>query len=121
MNFQLLITHFDTALILLKSFLNFIFLDFSFPLFFRKSVNDYKLSSLSFQNSGLELSDKRNELSNKLLTLKQNVSILAEQLQIAQRTVNYTKQLAEAEKLKFNNGVLYYLSLLLFTRLLFYL
>ena len=28
MNFQLLITHFDTALILLKSFLNFIFLDF---------------------------------------------------------------------------------------------
>jgi hypothetical protein len=34
-------------------------LDFSFPLFFRKSVNDYKLSSLNFQNNGSKLTTFR--------------------------------------------------------------
>jgi outer membrane protein TolC len=37
-------------------------------------------------------------------TLKQNISLLAEQLQNAERSVKYSKQLVEAEKLKFTNG-----------------
>jgi outer membrane protein TolC len=50
------------------------------------------------------LSNKTNELNFKINALKNTLSILAEQLQNADRTARYSKQLVEAEKLKFSNG-----------------
>lgn len=78
--------------------------DLSFPLLFRKSRNEYKMSKLNYQNNSLELANKNNEIEFKLSALKQNISVLAEQLQNAERSVRYNKLLVEAEKLKFSNG-----------------
>ena len=79
-------------------------LDLSFPLLMRKSRNEYKMAKISFQNNSLELANKTNELDFKLNALKQIINILSEQLQNAERSVKYNKQLVEAEKLRFNNG-----------------
>ncbi len=78
--------------------------DLSFPLLLRKSRNEYKMAKLNFQNNSFELANKSNELDFKMNALKQNVGLLAEQLQNAERSVKYSKQLVEAEKLKFVNG-----------------
>jgi outer membrane protein TolC len=79
-------------------------MNLSFPLFLRNPNNDYKLAKLMSQNNSLELSNKTNELNFKINALKNTLSILAEQLQNADRTARYSKQLVEAEKLKFSNG-----------------
>ncbi len=79
-------------------------LDLSFPLLFRNSTNEYKMAKLISQNNGLELLNKSNELSFKTNALKQTISILATQLDNTARSVNYSIQLLEAEKLKFFNG-----------------
>ncbi len=76
----------------------------SFPLFLRSSLNDYKMSKINSQNNELELSNKSNELNFKINGLKQTITILALQLQNAERTAKYSKQLVEAEKMKFSNG-----------------
>lgn len=78
--------------------------DLSFPLLLRKSRNEYKMSKLNYQNNSLELANKNNEIEFKLSALKQNISVLAEQLQNAERSVRYNKLLVDAEKLKFSNG-----------------
>lgn len=78
--------------------------DLSFPLFLRTSRNEYKMSKINAQNNSLELANKSNELDFKINTLKQTIGLLAEQLQNAERSVKYCKQLVEAEKLKFSNG-----------------
>lgn len=78
--------------------------DLSFPLLFRKSINEYKMSKLNYQNTTLELANKNNEIDLKINALNQNMSLLAEQLQVAERSVKYCKQLVDAEKLKFVNG-----------------
>ncbi len=78
--------------------------DLSFPLLLRKSRNEYKMSKLNYQNNTLELANKNNEIEFKLSALKQNISVLAEQLQNAERSVRYNKLLVDAEKLKFSNG-----------------
>lgn len=79
-------------------------LDLSFPLLFRNSTNQYKMSKLISQNNSLEILNKSNELTFKNNALKQTISILASQLDNTARTVNYSTQLLEAEKLKFFNG-----------------
>ena len=78
--------------------------DLSFPLLLRRSRNEYKMAKVTFQSNSYELSNKSNELDFKLNALKQTIAILSEQLQNAERSVRYNKQLVEAEKLKFNNG-----------------
>jgi len=78
--------------------------DLSFPLLLRKSRNEFKMAKLNSQNNSFELANKSNELDFKLNALKQNIGLLAEQLQNAERSVKYSKQLVEAEKLKFTNG-----------------
>ena len=78
--------------------------DLSFPLLLRKSRNEYKMAKLNSQSNSLELANKNNELDFKINSLKQTISILAEQLQNADRSARYSKQLVEVEKLKFNNG-----------------
>lgn len=78
--------------------------DLSFPLLLRRSRNEYKMAKINFQNNSFELANKTNELDFKLNALKQTITILSEQLQNAERSVKYNKQLVEAEKLRFNNG-----------------
>jgi outer membrane protein TolC len=78
--------------------------DLSLPLFLRKSRNDFKISKLNSYTNSLELANKSNELDLKINALKKNISILTEQLENAERSVNYSKKLVEAEKLKFQNG-----------------
>jgi len=78
--------------------------DLSFPLLLRKSRNEYKMAKVSSQNNLFELANKTNELDYKLNALKQTINILSGQLQNAERSVKYNRQLVEAEKLKFNNG-----------------
>jgi len=78
--------------------------DLSFPLLLRKSRNEFKMAKLNSQNNSFELVNKSNELDFKINALKQNIGLLAEQLQNAERSVKYNRQLVEAEKLKFSNG-----------------
>ncbi len=79
-------------------------LNMSFPLLLRNSTNDYKMAKVISQNNSLELLNKTNELYFKVNALQQTISILAQQLLNAERSVNYSKILLEAEKLKFDNG-----------------
>lgn len=79
-------------------------LNLSFPLLLRNSVNEYKMAKVISQNNSLELANKTNELNFKITTLKQTINILSEQLVNAERNANYSKQLVDAEKLKFSNG-----------------
>jgi outer membrane protein TolC len=76
----------------------------SFPLLFRNPLNTYHLSKIQAQNNQWELLNKSNELTFKISALRKNMGLLAEQLQNAERTARYSKQLVEAEKLKFTNG-----------------
>ncbi len=79
-------------------------LNMSFPLLLRNSTNDYKMAKVISQNNSLEILNKTNELSFKVNALQQTISILAQQLLNAERSVSYSKLLLEAEKLKFDNG-----------------
>jgi outer membrane protein TolC len=74
------------------------------PLFFRTSVNDFKISKIRLKNNEYELLNKGNEISLKLKTLKQVISMTARQVMAAQKNVAFSKQLLQAEKLKFENG-----------------
>lgn len=76
----------------------------SFPLFFRNSVNEYKMAGLQVQNNQYELFNKNNEINYKIEAVKQNLRVIAEQVVNAQRAASYSKQLVNAEKLKFDNG-----------------
>ena len=78
--------------------------DLSFPLLLRTSRNEYKMAKLTSQNNSFELANKSNELDFKINALKQTIGVLLEQLQNAERSARYSKQLVEAEKLKFDNG-----------------
>ncbi|MBA3681641.1 MAG: TolC family protein [Bacteroidetes bacterium] len=79
-------------------------LNMSFPLLLRNPRNEYKMAQVVSQNNNLELQNKTNELNFKVNALQQTISILAQQLLNAERSVSYGKQLLEAEKLKFDNG-----------------
>ena len=76
----------------------------SFPLFLRNSRNEYKMSDLSAKNNFLELNSKSNELKYKQLGLFQAIEVLSNQIENAQNMVQLSKQLFEAEKLRFSNG-----------------
>jgi len=76
----------------------------SFPLLLRNARNEYKMGKINSGNNLLELNNKSNELNFKINALKQTIQILINQLQNADRSVNYNKQMVEAEKLKFSNG-----------------
>ncbi len=79
-------------------------LNMSLPLLLRNPRNEYKMAQIVSQNNSLELLNKTNELSFKVNALQQTISILAQQLLNAERSVNYGKVLLRAEKLKFDNG-----------------
>ena len=76
----------------------------SFPLLLRNPANEYKMAKVISQNNSFEIANKTNELDYKINILKQTINILSQQLQNADRTAKYSKQLVEAERLKFENG-----------------
>ena len=76
----------------------------AFPLFLRNPTNEYKMAKVLSQNNGLELANKSNELNFKINVLKHTVNILSAQLQNAERSVSYNRQLVDAEREKFLNG-----------------
>jgi outer membrane protein TolC len=76
----------------------------SFPLLLRNSRNEFKMGKINSQNNSFELKNKNNELDFKINALKQTINILIQQLENAERSTKYNRQLVEAEKLKFANG-----------------
>jgi outer membrane protein TolC len=77
---------------------------FSMPLFLRTSVNDLKIAKLNLKNNNYEFANKSVELENKITALKGNMSLLASQIELAQKSLNYSRLLMEAEKIKFENN-----------------
>ncbi len=79
-------------------------INLSFPLLFRTPVNEYRMAKIVSSNNSLELLNKNNELNYKMNLLGQSMSVLAEQLLNAQKSVTYSKRLVEAEKERFALG-----------------
>lgn len=77
---------------------------FSMPLLLRTSRNEFKISKLNLENNQLELSNKQNEIDLKVNVLKQALLLVKTQIVASEKNVSYSKQLLEAEKLKFENG-----------------
>jgi len=78
-------------------------LSVSVPLF-RATRNDFKLTELNQLNTKLELQNKTAELSLKMAATRRTISIISEQITIADRNARYSRQLLEAEQLKFGSG-----------------
>lgn len=76
----------------------------AFPLLLRVANNEFKMSKLQLNNNQYDILNKSNELNFKLNALKQNINTLSEQINTASINARYSKQLVDAEKLKFNNG-----------------
>lgn len=77
---------------------------FSMPLFLRNPVNNYKIARLETENGSYELKNKSAELNTKLAAIKENILLLTNQLQIAKNTLAISRQLFEAEKIRFDNN-----------------
>lgn len=78
--------------------------NFSVPLYLRKSRNDFKLAKLNSRNNNLELNTLKNELYYKVQAIVASIRLLDEQIINADRSARYSKNLVEAERLKFING-----------------
>lgn len=77
---------------------------FTVPLFLRKSRNEYRMAKLVSDNNVLDLQNKRNQINFKRSLIQTSIGILSEQIITAARSAKYSKQLVEAERLKFTNG-----------------
>ncbi|MDF2449731.1 MAG: outer rane efflux protein [Bacteroidota bacterium] len=77
---------------------------FSFPLFVRKSLNEYRMAVIQGETNSLEQLNKQNEISFKRQTIIQTLEITVQQIMNAEKSSNYCKLLVEAERLKFTNG-----------------
>lgn len=76
----------------------------SFPLFLRNSRAELSIAKLRMNSTQFEFELKQTEIQNKLRFTAASVNVLALQLQTADRQVDYSKRMLEAEKLKFDNG-----------------
>lgn len=76
----------------------------SFPLFFRGPRGEYKIAKLLTNNNALEFSNQKNLLNNKRRILAESGRVILQQIQNAQRSAQYSKQLVDAERMKFTNG-----------------
>lgn len=76
----------------------------SFPLFLRNPVNESKIAKIDFKNNQFELQNKSNQINAKLGYISQSVALLIDQLNNAEKSVRFSKQLVEAERIKFFNG-----------------
>lgn len=77
---------------------------FSFPIFLRKSRNEYKIARIDARNNELEMMNKDNQLKQKRDYLLKAIRIALEQVTNAERSAAYSKLLVDAERLKFSNG-----------------
>ena len=77
---------------------------FSMPLLLRTPTNDYKISKLNLQNNQYELNTKASELNTKISALINVLGILGQQIQTAKKTLQYSRLLMDAEKIKFDNN-----------------
>ena len=77
---------------------------FSFPLFLRKSRNEYKMAALEAKNNEFETLNKQNQIRFKRRYILEAIQITAGQILNAEKSSAYSKLLVEAERLKFMNG-----------------
>lgn len=76
----------------------------SFPLLLRNSRNEHKIAKLQMLNNEFDLMAKQSQLDLKQQALLQSAKIVLQQIVTVNRAVEYSKQLLEAERLKFENG-----------------
>ncbi|HSH67520.1 MAG TPA: TolC family protein, partial [Bacteroidia bacterium] len=77
---------------------------FSFPLFLRKPVHEYKMARLIAQNNEYEIHNKQSQFTYKRKYIASTLRVVSEQILNAEKAASYSKILLEAEKLKFTNG-----------------
>jgi outer membrane protein TolC len=77
---------------------------FSMPLFLRNPANELKITKLELRNNEFERQGKQAEMETKLNAAKKILNLLAEQIKTAKQTLNYSKLLLDAEKIKFDNN-----------------
>lgn len=76
----------------------------SFPLYFRKSLNEYQLSKYWLQNNQFDINTKQIQLSAKASYIQSNYVGLLEQISEAKSLKQLNDQLFEAEQVKFEHG-----------------
>lgn len=79
-------------------------INLSFPILFRNPRNSYHMAVINTNNNALDIQDKSNEINIKIKTIEQNFNQVNAQILTAERSIVYSKQLVEAEKLKFEVG-----------------
>ncbi len=79
-------------------------LNVSFPLFFRKSVNEYRMARIVSMNAELELTNKANELQARLSAAVENIAEILKQLRAASQNAEFSKKMLNAELLRFEVG-----------------
>jgi outer membrane protein TolC len=77
---------------------------FSLPLFLREGRAEVKLADLKLREAQLERKLKANEISNKLIELKNNLSLALEQWQLSERNRDLYSRLLEAERTRLLAG-----------------
>ncbi len=79
-------------------------LNFSFPLFLRKERGKLELTRLKIQDAGLELEQKRLEISNKIRQYYLSWENTRKQLELLEGMVNNYRQMLDAELFRFQMG-----------------
>lgn len=77
---------------------------FSFPIFVRTAVNEYKISKLNLANNQFEYKNKSNEIKLKIALIQKNALLTIDQINEANKNVVYSLALLKAEELKFQAG-----------------
>jgi len=76
----------------------------AFPLFLRNSRAELSMTKLRMNSTNFEYELKQTEIRNKLKFTVSCINVLVLQLQTAEKNLDYSKRMLEAEKLKFENG-----------------
>ncbi|MEO1260223.1 MAG: TolC family protein [Bacteroidota bacterium] len=76
----------------------------SFPLFFRKERGDLRLTDLKLTEAGLGMTQKRQELRNKISAYQNNLKNLQQQIGLATQMRDNYERLLRAENIKFQIG-----------------
>lgn len=79
-------------------------IDFKFPLFLREGRGDLKKANIKIRETNLELINKKQQITTKVLTYYNEYLQLKKQLQLAQTSQNNYNTLYRNEVLKFTNG-----------------
>jgi outer membrane protein TolC len=77
---------------------------FSMPIGMRMSRNEFALSKIRVENNSYEFDTKFNEIQFKVNYLVKNIAFIDEQIGLAEKNKNFSTQLLNAEKIKFEAG-----------------